>query len=315
MPLVDTKGLVKRFGDLVAVDGVSLAVDRGEVVGFLGPNGAGKSTTMKIIAGFLNADSGSASICGHDIQTAPLRAQSRLGYLPEGAPAYGDMTTGAFLRFVGRLRGLKSKRLDQRLGLMAEQVNLGAVWNRPIEALSKGFKRRVGIAQALIHDPDVLLLDEPTDGLDPNQKHDMRALIRAIAPEKAIVISTHILEEVEALCSRAVIVAAGRVLADATPLALVEGYSREAPLAATVASGDVDAVRLSAATALGPNGFSVQAKTEQSSEIRLNGAGNEMGPAGLAATLAGVGLEVESVGRARPRLEDVFRDITRQTRA
>lgn len=222
MQLVQASGLVKTFSSLRAVDGVSLEVSRGEVVGFLGPNGAGKSTTMKMLTGFLEPDAGTASIAGHDVFSDPIAARRRLGYLPEGAPAYGDMTVADFLAFVGRMRGLEKGVLGERLADMVERVNLAAVWNRPIDALSKGFKRRVGIAQALIHDPEVLILDEPTDGLDPNQKHDMRELIAAIAPGKAIVISTHILEEVEAICSRVVIIAEGRVVADATPAALLD---------------------------------------------------------------------------------------------
>lgn len=222
MQLVQARGLVKTFSRLRAVDGVSLEVSRGEVVGFLGPNGAGKSTTMKMLTGFLEPDAGTASIAGHDVFADSIAARRLLGYLPEGAPAYGDMTVADFLTFVGRMRGLSNAALGERLAEMVERVNLTDVWNRPIDALSKGFKRRVGIAQALIHDPEVLILDEPTDGLDPNQKHDMRELIAAIAPGKAIVISTHILEEVEAICSRVVIIAEGRVVADATPSALLD---------------------------------------------------------------------------------------------
>ncbi len=220
--LIRAEGLSKTFSTVRAVDGVSLSVNRGEVAGFLGPNGAGKSTTMKMITGFLPADEGSASIAGFDVASKPVEARRRLGYLPEGAPAYGDMSVGSFLKFCGRMRGLSGADLEDRLAEMVDRVSLAEVWNRTVETLSKGFKRRVGIAQALLHDPDVLILDEPTDGLDPNQKHDMRQLIRAMAPGKAIVISTHILEEVDALCSRAIIIANGRVVADSTPKALLD---------------------------------------------------------------------------------------------
>ncbi|HEY8579751.1 MAG TPA: ABC transporter ATP-binding protein [Beijerinckiaceae bacterium] len=221
MVLVETRALVKKFGAFTAVDGVSFSVDRGEVVGFLGPNGAGKSTTMKIIAGFLEPTSGSAFIAGHDSRLDPIAARRRLGYLPEGAPAYPDMSVGAFLEFVAAMRGLNRSDARARLAELAETIDLDEVWNRRIEALSKGFKRRVGIAQALVHDPDVLILDEPTDGLDPNQKHEMRELIRRLAPTKAIVVSTHILEEVEAICTRAIIIARGRMMADETPAQLL----------------------------------------------------------------------------------------------
>ena len=221
MVLVETRALVKRFGAFTAVDGITFSVDRGEVVGFLGPNGAGKSTTMKIIAGFLEPTSGSAFIAGHDSRLDPIAARNRLGYLPEGAPAYPDMSVGAFLEFVSSMRGLSKPQGRARLAELAERIDLEDVWNRRIEALSKGYKRRVGIAQALVHDPDVLILDEPTDGLDPNQKHEMRELIRQLAPDKAIVVSTHILEEVEAICTRAIVIARGRMMADSTPAELL----------------------------------------------------------------------------------------------
>jgi ABC-2 type transport system ATP-binding protein len=221
MTLVETRGLVKRFGSFTAVNDVSFSVQRGEVVGFLGPNGAGKSTTMKIIAGFLEPSSGEAYVAGHNSRTDALAARKRLGYLPEGAPAYPDMTVGDFLEFIAAMRGLDAATTRRRLGILVERIDLAEVWNRRIEALSKGFKRRVGIAQALVHDPDVLILDEPTDGLDPNQKHEMRELIRELAPDKAIVVSTHILEEVEAICTRALIIARGQILADGTPADLL----------------------------------------------------------------------------------------------
>jgi ABC-2 type transport system ATP-binding protein len=220
--LVETRALIKKFGTVTAVDGVSFTVDRGEVIGFLGPNGAGKSTTMKIIAGFLEPTSGEAYVAGHDSRRDPIAARRHLGYLPEGAPAYPDMTVADFLGFVSGMRGLSPRETSRRLAELVESIDLAEVWNRRIEALSKGYKRRVGIAQALVHDPDVLILDEPTDGLDPNQKHEMRALIRTLAPSKAIIVSTHILEEVEAICTRAIVIARGRKLADTTPAQLLE---------------------------------------------------------------------------------------------
>ena len=223
--MIAVRHLTKRFGPIRAVDDVSFAVPRGEVLGFLGPNGAGKSTTMKMITGFLAPTSGTAVICGADIVEAPIAAKRRIGYLPEGAPAYPDMTPAGFLDFVAHIRGFAGAEAERRIGLAVERTQLHSVLDQPIETLSKGFKRRVGLAQALLHDPDVLILDEPTDGLDPNQKHEVRRLIGALAPEKAIVISTHILEEVDAVCTRAMIIAEGRVLADGTPGAL-EARSR-----------------------------------------------------------------------------------------
>ena len=215
--MIETRELCKRYGRIAAVDGISFRVEPGQVLGFLGPNGAGKSTTMKMLTGFLAPTSGRASICGHDVAKSPLEAKRALGYLPEGAPAYGDMTPAAFLDFIADIRGLSGLDKATRVAAVVKKVNLEAVLHQRIETLSKGFKRRVGLAQAILHDPAVLVLDEPTDGLDPNQKHEVRALIKEMAPGKAIVLSTHILEEVEAVCTRAIIIASGRVLFDGTP--------------------------------------------------------------------------------------------------
>ena len=226
--LIEAKNLKKSFGDFVAVDNINLTVERGEVVGFLGPNGAGKSTTMKMLTGFLEPDGGEIFIEGIDLKSKPLEAKKSIGYLPEGAPSYSDMEVSEFLSFVGKMRGLNNNgSLNTRLSDMAEQINLKEVWHKPIETLSKGFKRRVGIAQALIHDPDILILDEPTDGLDPNQKYEMRDLIKKISTNKAIVISTHILEEVEAVCSRTVIIANGQLLANETPDNLGKQFNKK----------------------------------------------------------------------------------------
>ncbi len=215
--LISVKGLHKHFGNLVAVDGIDLEVQQGEVLGFLGPNGAGKSTSMKMITGYLAPTAGSISVCGHDVAIDPIAAKTCIGYLPEGAPAYGEMTPSSFLSFVADIRGLGGKTKTNAIARAVEQINLEGVMHQPIETLSKGFKRRVGLAQAILHDPKVLILDEPTDGLDPNQKHEVRSLIKEMAAQKAIVISTHILEEVDAVCSRAVIIAKGRLLFSGTP--------------------------------------------------------------------------------------------------
>jgi ABC-2 type transport system ATP-binding protein len=218
--LIEIERLTKRFGAFTAVDDVSFTVDRGEVVGFLGPNGAGKSTTMKMLAGFVTPSAGTARICGQDVVDSPVAAKRSLGYLPEGAPTYPEMTVTSFLGFVARIRGYRGGEAGDRVAHAMRLTQLEGVRLQPIETLSKGFKRRVGLAQSLLHDPPVLVLDEPTDGLDPNQKHEVRELIRRMAPEKAIVISTHILEEVGAVCTRAIVIAHGRVLADSTPAAL-----------------------------------------------------------------------------------------------
>ena len=223
--MIEVRHLAKHFGPIKAVDDISFSMGRGEVLGFLGPNGAGKSTTMKMITGFLAPTSGTALVCGADVTRAPIEVKRRIGYLPEGAPAYPDMTPAAFLDFIARVRGFSGAEAKRRVAVAIERVALGEVLYQPIDTLSKGFKRRVGLAQALLHDPDVLILDEPTDGLDPNQKHEVRRLISEMAPGKAIIISTHILEEVDAVCTRAMIIAHGKLLADGTPAEL-EAHSR-----------------------------------------------------------------------------------------
>ncbi|MFN4312091.1 MAG: ABC transporter ATP-binding protein [Ferrovibrio sp.] len=215
--MIDIKNLVKQFGPFTAVDHISFSLAKGEVLGFLGPNGAGKSTTMKMLCGFLSPTAGSILVCGHDVEAAPLAAKANIGYLPEGAPSYADMTARGFLDFIADVRGMNGKDRDWRLDKVIDQVNIKDVLDQPIDTLSKGYKRRVGLAQAILHDPPVLVLDEPTDGLDPNQKHEVRGLIQAMARDKAIIISTHILEEVEAVCSRAIVIARGRIVAEGRP--------------------------------------------------------------------------------------------------
>lgn len=218
---IEARSLSKRYGHLVAVDQLSFEVGAGEVLGFLGPNGAGKSTTMKMLTGFLAPTSGTAFVNGHDIVDDSLAARRSMGYLPEGAPAYGEMTVRRFLEFVARMRGFEGKGAARAAGAAIERLNLGGVPEQPVETLSKGFKRRVGLAQAILHDPRVLILDEPTDGLDPNQKHEVRDLIRDMSSDKIIIISTHILEEVHALCNRAMIISDGRLLVDDSPAGLI----------------------------------------------------------------------------------------------
>jgi ABC-2 type transport system ATP-binding protein len=209
--------LRKEFGHIVAVDDISFSVKTGEVLGFLGPNGAGKTTTMRMLTGFLRPTRGDVSICGINMLARPVQAKACIGYLPEGAPLYPELTPATFLKFTGMVRGLRGTELNTRMAETAEQVHLREVWNQSIETLSKGYKRRLGLAQAILHNPEVLILDEPTDGLDPNQKQEVRQLVRQMAETKAIIISTHILEEVNAVCTRAVILAQGRIVADGTP--------------------------------------------------------------------------------------------------
>ena len=218
---IEARSLSKNFGSIVAVDRLSFAVGPGEVLGFLGPNGAGKSTTMKMLTGFLVPSGGTATINGHDIINDSLAARRIIGYLPEGAPSYGEMTVRNFLEFIARARGFKGREARRKAAAAIDRLNLDRVPEQPIETLSKGFKRRVGLAQAILHDPQVLILDEPTDGLDPNQKHEVRSLIRDMSSEKIIVISTHMLEEVHALCNRAMIISDGRLLVDDSPAGLI----------------------------------------------------------------------------------------------
>jgi ABC-2 type transport system ATP-binding protein len=223
--MITTKNLSKRYGDKLAVNDLTFSVAPGEVLGFLGANGAGKSTTMRMIAGFISPSAGEVSVCGHDIVRAPVEAKTCMGYLPEGAPSYGEMTVGEFLDFVADIRGLSGERRRQSRDVVVDRLGLGPVIDQVIETLSKGFRRRVGLAQALIHDPRVLILDEPTDGLDPNQKHEVRRLINELSKDKLVIVSTHILEEVHEVCTRAIIIANGRIVADETPSAL-ESRSR-----------------------------------------------------------------------------------------
>jgi ABC-2 type transport system ATP-binding protein len=314
-PMVAIRGLCKSFGAIRAVDDISFDVRRGEVLGFLGPNGAGKSTTMKMITGFLTPSAGSATICGHDVTVEPVLAKSRLGYLPEGAPAYPDMTPAAFLGFVADIRRLRGAERRNRIDFVVDRVQLGGVLYQPIDTLSKGFKRRVGLAQAILHDPDVLVLDEPTDGLDPNQKHEVRGLIAELAHDKATIISTHILEEVDAVCSRALIIAQGRVVADGTPREL-EARSRwhnavSMILPRTRVAALREALgRVSAVAAIedvdGEDGL---ACVTSFPKIGVN----------LIGELSGLGrdpaLAVEEIRVERGRLDEVFRQVTTRSKA
>lgn len=223
--MIEISNLTKTFSDTVVLNNLSLVVERGEVLGFLGPNGAGKSTTMRVLTGFLSADKGTIKVNGHDLESNAVDVKKMIGYLPEGAPSYGDMTVISFMKFIGEIRGYKGNELTERINYVLGLVDLQGVSSQAIETLSKGYKRRVGLAQAIIHDPQILLLDEPTDGLDPNQKQQVRALIKSLSKDKIVVISTHILEEVTSVCTRAVIISQGKIVADGTPAEL-ESKSR-----------------------------------------------------------------------------------------
>ncbi|MEE2955884.1 MAG: ABC transporter ATP-binding protein [Pseudomonadota bacterium] len=218
--MLQIDGLTKRFGSFTAVDNITFTVERGEVLGFLGPNGAGKTTAMRMVTGFLTPTSGNVLVSGFDTTTNPIEIKRRIGYLPEGAPLYEDMTPMELLNFIADVRKISGAKKREAIAKAASQINIEQVLHQSIGTLSKGYKRRVGIAQAILHDPEVLILDEPTDGLDPNQKHEVRKLINEMASEKVIVISTHLLDEVETVCSRAIVIAQGKIVADATPAEL-----------------------------------------------------------------------------------------------
>ena len=303
--MIEIKNLTKRYGDLLAVDSVSFTVGAGEVLGFLGPNGAGKSTTMKMIAGFLTPSNGSISVCGFDVEAQPLEAKRCIGYLPEGAPAYGEMTPAGFLRFIADIRGIAPGARDQRIRDVVVRLGLERVFEQPIETLSKGFKRRVGIAQAILHDPKVLVLDEPTDGLDPNQKHEVRTLIQGLAKDKIVIVSTHILEEVHAVCTRAIIIANGKVVADATPDEL-EARSRYHH-AVTVRADDLDALKAALTGVAGVE--EVVIDTEDKVVTAFPRKGQTIFAA-ISRVIQDRKLPVSEVLLERGRLDEVFRTIT-----
>ncbi|MCE7975120.1 MAG: ABC transporter ATP-binding protein [Leptolyngbya sp. PLA1] len=318
--LIRLENLCKHFGTgatrITAVESVTFSVGPGEVLGFLGPNGAGKSTTMKMLTGYLPPTSGRAIVCGRDVQTDPMWVKERVGYLPEGAPAYPDMTPESFLKFCARVRGLTGRAGHEAVSRAVALTHLEGVLRQPIETLSKGFKRRVGLAQAVLHRPPVLVMDEPTDGLDPNQKHEVRRLIRDMAREggRAIVLSTHILEEVEAVCTRVVVIARGRVVADSTPASLA------------ARSRYRGAVTLSLSPPAGRSPLDVLSALDEAAQVEDLGTART--PAGELVTYtvlprAGKDLlaAVERAARTNDwkvdqmrlepgRLDDVFRDLT-----
>ncbi|MCP5161641.1 MAG: ATP-binding cassette domain-containing protein [Hahellaceae bacterium] len=303
--MIKIESLTRSFGRFTAVDGISFMVSPGEVLGFLGPNGAGKSTTMKILTGFLEATSGTVSVMGHDVANEPKAVQALVGYLPEGAPLYGDMTVRGFLNFIGQARGFRGDELKQRVSSVVQKVQLSRVLDQTIDTLSKGFKRRVGLAQAIIHDPKVLVLDEPTDGLDPNQKHQVRELIRNLSKDKIVIISTHILEEVSAVCTRALILASGKVVFDGTPDALSRLSRHHNAIAIKLAAQQDAASALSAIDGVA----SVDSDPQTGSFIvyPLNGMSllREVNQ-----VIHRNGWDVEELHVEKGRLDDVFRQVT-----
>jgi len=305
--MIKAQSLTRRYGPLLAVDNLSFEVEPGTVLGFLGPNGAGKSTTMKMLTGFLAPSAGTASIFGHDILSDSLAARRRMGYLPEGAPLYGELTVGRFMRFVAEARGFRGHDARQRAGAAIERLNLQSVLGQTIETLSKGFKRRVGLAQAILHDPPALILDEPTDGLDPNQKHQVRRLIRDMSADKIIIVSTHILEEVDALCTRAMIIAHGRLLVDDTPAGLMQRSRYHNAVTLTLDDLETAASRLGEL----PESREVEVRRGQLT-VFPSSQGNLF--EAVTKTIQKEGWEVHQLQLEPGRLDEVFRSGTRKDR-
>jgi len=308
--MIKVQNLVKIFGAKHAVDGVSFSVDRGEVLGFLGPNGAGKSTTMRMITGFIPPSAGTISVGGFDVVDQAIPARRLIGYLPENAPAYTDMTVHGFLTFAAEIRGLRGEARKKAVSRVVEMCFLEAVLHQSVETLSKGYRHRTCFAQSIIHDPDVLVLDEPTDGLDPNQKHEVRSLIRKMGEKKAIIFSTHILEEVDAVCSRAIIIDRGKIVANGTPYELRQksDWAGAVTLRVSGINGATLNQKLShlpfvkRMTVLKEDATSVTARVFPKSSI--NGA--------LAAGIADAaqGWRIEELHTEEGRLDEVFRSIT-----
>jgi ABC-2 type transport system ATP-binding protein len=307
--MINVEKLVKIFGTKRAVDGVSFTVERGEVLGFLGPNGAGKSTTMRMLTGFLPPTSGTVRVGGHDLATQPIAAKKLIGYLPESAPAYTDMTVHGFLDFAAEIRGLRGAAKTAALDRVVELCFLKSVLHQNVDTLSKGYRHRTCFAQSIIHDPDILVLDEPTDGLDPNQKHEVRQLIRRMGGTKAIIFSTHILEEVDAVCTRAIIIDRGKIVVNGTPKELRRRSEwagavtlRLNGVAAAAAQEKLSQVRSAKRVAATPDGARVTVTVFP----RTPGDG-ELTREVLAATN---GWQVEELRTEEGRLDEVFRNIT-----
>ena len=303
--MIEASALRKRYGRLVAVDGISFKAETGEVLGFLGPNGAGKSTTMKLIAGFLVPSEGSARVCGYDVQSDPMAARRSLGYLPEGAPAYGEMTPRSLLSFIADLRGLRGALRGKRLDFVISRLALESVLGQSVQTLSKGFRRRLGLAMAIVHDPAVLILDEPTDGLDPNQKHEVRALISELAKERALLVSTHILEEVESVCTRAIIIARGKILADDTPSGLLARSHYHNAI--SLLPADSIAARAALDGMPGVSGFELD---ERLSRLYVFPQGRALSQDAVAERLRQRAVAFSGLRPEHGRLDEVFRRIT-----
>jgi ABC-2 type transport system ATP-binding protein len=309
--MIKVDNLCKVFGTKRAVDGVSFSVERGEVLGFLGPNGAGKSTTMRMITGFIPPNAGRVTVGGHDVAVAPIAAKRLIGYLPENAPAYTDMTVYGFLNFTAEIRGLTGDARKQAVHRVVEMCFLENVLHQSVETLSKGYRHRTCFAQSIIHDPEVLILDEPTDGLDPNQKHEVRQIIRRMGEKKAIIFSTHILEEVDAVCSRAIIIDRGRVVANGTPTELRQKSELAGAVTVRVSGTAGNAIAGKMNNVSGVKRTSIIKEDGKTATVRAfpksTGANGEFARA-ISQALSG--LNVEELHTEEGRLDEVFRSIT-----
>ena len=309
-PMLQIEGLTKRFGSFVAVDNISFNVSCGEVLGFLGPNGAGKTTAMRMVTGFLTPTAGTAYVGGHDVTKAPLAVKRSIGYLPEGAPLYEDMTPAELLDFIANVRGLAGVKKQNAISKAADRINIEHVMHQSIGTLSKGYKRRVGIAQAILHDPEILILDEPTDGLDPNQKHEVRKLINEMAKEKAIVISTHLLDEVDTVCSRALVIANGEIVADGTPADL-EARSELHNAVTLRISVEQSGQGKAAIESIESVNRVVEGNTDGSSiTYTVYPSGGQVIIDEISGALRNASVEVKEIQAERGRLDEVFRRIT-----
>jgi ABC-2 type transport system ATP-binding protein len=308
--MIKVQNLVKIFGVKHAVDGVSFSVERGEVLGFLGPNGAGKSTTMRMITGFIPPSAGTISVGGFDVVDQAIQSRRLIGYLPENAPAYTDMTVQGFLNFAAEIRGLRGDAKTRAVGRVVEMCFLEAVLHQSVETLSKGFRHRTCFAQSIIHDPDVLVLDEPTDGLDPNQKHEVRGLIRKMGEKKAIIFSTHILEEVDAACSRAIIIDRGKIVANGTPQELRQKSDWAG--AVTLRVSGINGATLNQKLAQLPQVKRMTVLREDATSVTARVFPKSTVNGTLAAHIADAaqGWHIEELHTEEGRLDEVFRTIT-----
>ncbi len=311
--MIKVENLVKTFGPKRAVDGVSFSVERGEVLGFLGPNGAGKSTTMRMITGFIPPTEGKVSVGGHDMVEDPLPAKRLIGYLPENAPAYADMTVAGFLNFAAELRGMRGEAKKKAVGRAVELCFLESVLEQSIDTLSKGYRHRTCFAQSIVHDPEILVLDEPTDGLDPNQKHEVRNLIRRMGEKKAIIFSTHILEEVEAACTRAIIIDRGKIVANGTPQELKQRSDVAGAVSLRVLGAPADLVKQKLGQLINASKAAIVKEQDSAVWAKVYSRSKNMNGE-LARSIAEVstreGWRIEELHTEEGRLDEVFRAIT-----